>query len=167
MKFLLAVSFLAMCLVLVSSHFAGRRPFRQGYDRDTGSQEVFREFQRDRGGYYEPPAASRATQVPNCKKNGESCSSSSDCCMCTTQGGYYSCMICSSATTPKKCFRWNHNIITGRTDVCNVSTAFHLLWSEGWQCHGKVLRVASTVWMKSINMLWFLILLVFFSVFVP
>ena len=88
MKLLVAVCFLAICAVTVSSRFADRRPFRQEYHRGL-PQKVFRDDEW--GG---PPAAERATQLPNCKAKGQSCND--DCCMCKTDGGYYSCMICSS-----------------------------------------------------------------------
>lgn len=74
---------------------------RQEYNRDS-VQNVFRD--PDRYAYYQPPAASRTTQLPNCKQKGESCTPGGgpECCFCTTEGGFYDCMICSS--TDKKCF---------------------------------------------------------------
>lgn len=96
MKLLVTLCLLAVCAVLVSSRFAGRRPFRQGYERYS-LQDVLRD---DEG--WDRPIADRKIQVPNCKGRGGECKSGDDCCYCTTEGGCYSCMICSSYD--HKCF---------------------------------------------------------------
>ena len=101
MKVIISAVLLTTLMVIALETAEGRRPLNSYLD--TLYEELMQDPAPDRAAYT-GPTASRKTQVPNCKKKGETCNDSLECCHCTTTGGYYSCMICSSATGRKECF---------------------------------------------------------------
>ena len=83
MKVIITAVLLATLMVIAMETAEGRRPFNK--DFETLYEELMEDPAPDREAG-QRPTADRASQVPNCKKHGQTCGDSGDCCYCKTTG---------------------------------------------------------------------------------